>query len=150
ASIEIDLDGSATGILGLGLTTVVDDPDACVPSQTDATSPVINYDNVPTASATDSVESDLIVWTVDSTDGPKDLWAREMTAPDNFVWHGTDYGTISDTRLTSPPLDVSPNQPLVITFNHRYQFETGMGQNWDGGVIEVSLDNGASWNDIGK
>jgi hypothetical protein len=35
---------------------------------------------------------------------------------------------------------------LTISFRHRFSFEaTG----WDGGVIELSTDNGATWTDIG-
>jgi hypothetical protein len=30
-----------------------------------------------------------------------------------------------------------------VTFKHRYSFEAG---NWDGGVVEVSNDGGATWN----
>ncbi len=36
--------------------------------------------------------------------------------------------------------------PLVISFEHRFSFESG---GWDGGVVELSTDNGASWTDIG-
>jgi hypothetical protein len=36
--------------------------------------------------------------------------------------------------------------PLTISFSHRFSFESG---GWDGGVIEVSTDNGATWTDVG-
>jgi len=36
--------------------------------------------------------------------------------------------------------------PLTVAFRHRFSFEAG---NWDGGVIEISKDGGATWADIG-
>src|SRR4030095_9248727 len=36
--------------------------------------------------------------------------------------------------------------PLTISFRHRHAFELGA---WDGGVIEISTNNGATWTDIG-
>ena len=76
------------------------------------------------------------------------MWSRQQPAAPNHLWTGVDYGSNSDTALESPPLDVSANQPFVMTFKHSYQFEQGMGTNWDGGVIEVSTDNGMNWSDI--
>ena len=37
--------------------------------------------------------------------------------------------------------------PLVISFDHRHSFED-LTTAFDGGVIEVSLDGGATWVDI--
>ncbi len=53
----------------------------------------------------------------------------------------------------SPPLDVSPSAPLVLSFDHRHSFETSpdannVTVNWDGAVIEVSSDAGNTWTDI--
>ena len=45
----------------------------------------------------------------------------------------------------SPILHVGA-APLTISFQHRFAFETG---GWDGGVIEISSDNGGTWIDIG-
>jgi hypothetical protein len=47
---------------------------------------------------------------------------------------------------------VSAADPLVIQFEHAYDFETSTSNGtftyWDGGVIEISDDGGASWKDI--
>jgi hypothetical protein len=70
------------------------------------------------------------------------------------VWWGPDNngqadgvkGDLPDQQvLTSPSMHVG-NNPLIISFTHRFSFETG---GWDGGVVELSADNGATWTDIG-
>jgi hypothetical protein len=56
----------------------------------------------------------------------------------------SDASTIQpkDDRLIAPPQNISPTTRL--TFWHRFQFEDG----YDGGVLEVSTDNGATWVDV--
>ncbi|MCI0632554.1 MAG: Ig-like domain-containing protein, partial [Actinobacteria bacterium] len=49
---------------------------------------------------------------------------------------------IKDDRLVSPPQDLSASSRLV--FWHRFAFEPG----FDGGVLEVSRDGGATWVDV--
>jgi len=38
--------------------------------------------------------------------------------------------------------------PLVISFEHSYKFETDTGTNYDGAVIEYSIDDGVTWDDV--
>jgi len=47
-----------------------------------------------------------------------------------------------EDRLIAPPQNVSATSHLI--FWHRFQFEDG----FDGGVLEVSLDNGDTWVDV--
>lgn len=47
-----------------------------------------------------------------------------------------------DDRLIAPPQNISPTTHLI--FWHRFQFENG----YDGGVLEVSIDNGSTWTDV--
>ena len=66
--------------------------------------------------------------------------------------HGNDGDIIHDERWTSPNLIVGAG-PMTMTFKHRHKFEasddgTGTIAYWDGGVIEVSQDNGMTWQDI--
>jgi len=42
------------------------------------------------------------------------------------------------------PLALAPGTNAVLEFNQRYQAEI----NWDGGVLEYSLDGGTTWSDI--
>jgi hypothetical protein len=64
------------------------------------------------------------------------------------VWHGIDSGSVSDAWLISPALDVSADAPLVVSFLHAYSFEATDGTFWDGGVIELSTDDGMTWTDV--
>jgi len=50
----------------------------------------------------------------------------------------------ADISFVSPEL-VLGTAPFTIDFEHLYDFETG---SWDGGVIEISTDAGATWQDV--
>ncbi|HEX9822235.1 MAG TPA: Ig-like domain-containing protein, partial [Methylomirabilota bacterium] len=49
---------------------------------------------------------------------------------------------LKDDRLSAPPVDLAANSRL--SFWHRFDFEGG----FDGGVLEVSTDAGATWVDV--
>jgi len=54
-----------------------------------------------------------------------------------------DVGDLTDKWMVSQTLGLSSTS--VLTFWHKYEFETG----YDGGVIEISVDDGANWVDLG-
>src|SRR4029450_960866 len=70
-----------------------------------------------------------------------------------YAFHGADVATASDSSLL-------PNDSLIIpvnasaatlTFWHRFDFEQTDNANFfDGGLLEVSSDNGATWVDAGS
>ncbi|MFL5735197.1 MAG: FG-GAP-like repeat-containing protein [Chloroflexia bacterium] len=63
-----------------------------------------------------------------------------------------DVSGTSDQRLelTGPiSIPAQSNNYARLTFWQAYGFETWNGLNYDGGVLEVSTDNGASWSDAG-
>jgi hypothetical protein len=116
----------------------------------------VNYNTVAGSSATETVESADPGWTI-AGDAPAlpniTSWQRRELSPTQHVWFGPDNNGQGDDRkdwlpdeqiLMSPVLHVGAN-PLTLSFQHRFAFETG---NWDGGVIEISTD-GATWTDIG-
>jgi hypothetical protein len=117
----------------------------------------VNYDDRPNASATETAESAISGWTVSGspTKLPNILaWQRRELSPTSHVWWGPDNNGQADGEkadlpdeqiLTSPVLRVGAD-PLVITFSHRFSFES---TGWDGGVVELSADGGATWTDIG-
>ena len=61
-----------------------------------------------------------------------------------------DAGFPSDTSLTSPALQVGTTEPLVVKIKHAYAFEGAPPPDvfFDGGMIEVSLNGGATWSDV--
>jgi len=69
------------------------------------------------------------------------------TGPGDHAWHGADSGFNGDVRLVSPILRVGgAGAPFfVVTFDHAYSFEQPA---FDGGVIEISNDNGVTWQDV--
>jgi len=117
----------------------------------------LNYDDAPGTSATESVESANPGWTITGglTASPNvNAWQRRALSPTEHVWWGPDNnGQVNDQRpeaideqvLISPTMHVGSG-PLVISFRHRFSFEP---VGWDGGVIEISTNDGATWTDIG-
>jgi hypothetical protein len=100
-------------------------------------------DDVPDSSTTDHVETILTPWTA-AGEGAANLWGRAFEANGNQSFLGKNAGIPSDTQFVSPPLTASPTDPLVVTLQHAYAFEA----TYDGGVIEVSTDAGATWRDV--
>src|SRR6185503_733279 len=58
-----------------------------------------------------------------------------------------DSGLVSDASLMSPALTAGAG-PVSLSFSHRFQFEAAGATAFDGGVVEISTDNGATWADI--
>jgi len=70
----------------------------------------------------------------------------------NEAWHGIDSGLPGNSYLLTPIIRVADSGALSINFDHYYLFESsednqGEIQNWDAGVIEVSVD-GADFVDV--
>ena len=144
-TLEVALDASVSGITTFDFDVAVDHATACQATVTRSLVARVNFDNQSGASATDTVESTTSAWTRTGIDAEQ-VWQRTAIAPTNYAWVGIDASSGSDTRLESPDLVVSATDPLIIRFDHRYQFEQGGGTNFDGGVIEVR--DGGAWRDI--
>ena len=116
----------------------------------------LNYDETAAASATESVEANATNWSFvgDATTSPNiNAWQRRALSATSHVWWGPDNNGQADGEkadlpdeqsLVSPTLHVGSGS-LTLSFQHRFAFEPG----WDGGVVELSTDNGVSWTDIG-
>lgn len=117
----------------------------------------LNYDERLAVSKTETVEGTTFSWNVtgDPTISPNvNAWRRRTLSPTSHVWWGPDNNGQTDgirpdgpdqQSLISPTLRVGTD-PLSISFDHRFSFESG---GWDGGVVEISTDNGGSWTDVG-
>jgi hypothetical protein len=106
----------------------------------------IAADVAPGSTNTDDVEAEPSAWTRDGSGGEM-IWTRTSGPTDGFFWHADDVGRTSDTSLVSPLLDVG-DQALVVSFDHAHKFEQSDDTNYDGGVIEVTSDDGETWADV--
>ncbi|MEO8845260.1 MAG: M36 family metallopeptidase [Kofleriaceae bacterium] len=99
----------------------------------------LNVDDIPASSRTDTFDVPVSVWSASSSN-----WDHTRASALDGVWVGADQGSPSDVMLTSPPLVANATADLSVTFDHTYQFEA----TFDGGVIEYTVDNGATWADV--
>jgi len=141
---EIEVDRSFTGIGQLALTATVSSDAACEPSVDRSAFARINVDEVLGASKIDNVETHSTPWTTSGANAD-DIWSRIDVAPFDRAWFGVDVPAVSDTALESPALQVGTTEPFVISFDHRFGFETngGVAPFFDGGVLEISRNGGA-------
>lgn len=108
----------------------------------------VNYDEAPNASAVDSAGTVTTTWT-GPTLGNDPQWKNFNTGSLTY-WHGVDANSAVDAQLTSPIFTAAAGKNFVLSFFHRYSFETSDGGTsgfYDGGVLEVSVDGGA-WTDV--
>jgi hypothetical protein len=102
-----------------------------------------------TGSFSDNFESGAPGWTVDTAADNVPASATWTVIADPLA-HSAIHSFFSDSstldlkddRLVAPAQNLSGTSHLV--FWHRYQFEDG----YDGGVVEVSTDGGATWVDV--
>ncbi len=144
--VDVSLVADAPSLEDITVTLTLATPDGCEKQSKLDLPSRLNGDIATGVSANDDVDAPLTPWILGgSEDG---LWNREPVGNGNYVWHGIDFGSISDTWIESPTLEVSDSDPLVISLLHAYDFEFAMETYWDGGLIELSTDGGGSWDDI--
>jgi hypothetical protein len=110
---------------------------------------VTNQDDLPNRSFTDTAESSHVVWSIDTSDEAvpqANRWQRAALLLTEHVYHGRSAPLAATVDLVSPPLHPLPGAPFVLSFEHRFSFE----DNFDVGVIEISSDGGATWQDVGQ
>ncbi len=93
----------------------------------------------------DDVENGVDNWTVSSGIGTE-MWETNSNSYEgDFAWFVADIETESDQYLALTEAITLDGAEPVLAFWHWYNTEA----DWDGGVVEVSTDNGASWLDLG-
>ncbi len=78
-----------------------------------------------------------------------DVWTMTTSAnahSNGKCWFGKDVPTSTDASLVVGPVPLPSDQGAVLSFWHYYNLES----TYDGGVLEISTDNGNSWQDIGN
>lgn len=97
----------------------------------------------------DDLESGTGNWT--ATAGPGDpggtsswtLTTAQSNSPSNS-WFASDEATVKDQVMATSNGIALPANPAKLSFWHRFNTEL----NWDGGVLEYSVDGGTTWLDI--
>ena len=103
----------------------------------------------PTPTTSESAELANPAWTsIGSPLIPANAWARTLFT-NTWSYFAPDAGGVSDQSLVTPPLQVAASGNFTFSFQERHSFETSGGTFYDGGVLEISDNNGASWTDIG-
>ncbi|HEY5935472.1 MAG TPA: M36 family metallopeptidase, partial [Kofleriaceae bacterium] len=142
AQIQVSLVNTATTPLAGAFSLSVTSMGGCTNSLTQAFGLRMNVDDIPASSKTDSFDAGTSVWT---STAPHWKHVRPTALDGN--WHGDDIGALADYSLVSPPLSVGATA-FSVTFTQTYDFEFSQGVAWDGGVIELSTNNGATWADV--
>ncbi|HUQ03688.1 MAG TPA: myxosortase-dependent M36 family metallopeptidase [Kofleriaceae bacterium] len=153
ASIPIAAAGLAAGPVSYNVTLTIPDLGGGAPAP--VTFPVLgNYDVVENTSFTDTVEPPTTRWTVSNTPaslGSSEIWARATVSVSDHRWSAPSASQAATSDLVSPQLFVT-SSPFVLTFRHRFSFESQLTApitHFDGGVIEISTDGGATFTDVG-
>ncbi|MEZ4298523.1 MAG: M36 family metallopeptidase [Polyangiaceae bacterium] len=156
-TVDVSLDVSVKDMADIAFTVDLNTPTACTPQTKDEVSIRTHYDDLPDTSATETFDSEKAPWTLWGAPGSENLtdivWAREPDGQGGYHYYGQDFPSHSDTALTSPDIQVGAGE-FSITFSHAHDFESSP-QNpgdpdtrWDGGLLEISQDGGATWQDV--
>lgn len=146
-SLPIGVSG-ASGVTTLDFSLAISDPGLVAAAAPGTLVVPGNADPVP--STIEDVEFANSGWTISGNPlVPANAWQRTLYGSD-YRFHAPDVGGISDQYLVTPPLDVAATGNFSFTFQEAHEFETSGGVFYDGGVIEISTNGGASWSDIGS
>lgn len=148
--VAISMRGAPTNV-NFAIQAVVDATNLAQPGPVVATKSFEgNYDLVAASSARDSMDAQSMLWTTgnDPTLDTNEPWQQVIDASGGR-WSIPDHDGPSDQWLISPALKVSATGDFGFTLKHRYSFEFDTSANYDGGVVEISTDDGKTWTDIG-
>lgn len=104
-----------------------------------------NVDDVPASATVETFESTSLGFVATGTP----VFRRVVDAVTLDGAFEADYVPRADGQLVSVPVVVG-DAPFRVFFAHRYVFESASipGFGVDGAVVEVSLDDGATWEDV--
>lgn len=108
-------------------------------------------DSLAGVAAQDDVEASTTLWitSLSGTTEAARLWTRTLATATNHVWHGPPGTTAGAAWLTSPPIQLAATGNLALSFSHRFAFDRVDPYFYIGGVVDISMDNGATWTDLG-
>ncbi|MDT8409079.1 MAG: choice-of-anchor J domain-containing protein [Wenzhouxiangellaceae bacterium] len=100
----------------------------------------------------DDMENGANGWTL-GNGGLQNTWVQTtaVSVSGTTAWNAENLASESDQRLVSPAIQLpgSAQLPLTLRFQNRQEIEDDGGAAcWDGAILEISTDNGASWQQI--
>ena len=109
-------------------------------------------DEAEASSATDNVDTTMTAWStqMDDADGNAAPWGRAFEGLGGY-WSAPDPFDAAELKLVSPPFTLPADKTTFeLAFKHRYSFRISTRRmvDVDGGVVEVSTDNGRTWVDV--
>jgi hypothetical protein len=143
-TFDVTLDDTATTALSGDFNLALATSNGCATLQNVPFSVRLNTDDVQSASATDTFDAAASVWTPAGNTG---VWSHNRRSALDGFWFAADAGAPSDASLVSPPVTAGAG-PVTIAFTHKFSFEFSGTSAFDGGVVEYSTDNGATFQDI--
>jgi len=111
-----------------------------------------NADEAPESSTIDRVDTKATSWKVASSDkaGLTLPWTRVKSGLDGR-WAVVDVPESAEQTLTSPEFTIEGTTfELAFRHRHSFRFSTRRQVDIDGGVVEVSVDNGRTWKDLSE
>ncbi|MBV9493545.1 MAG: M36 family metallopeptidase, partial [Acidobacteria bacterium] len=153
ASIDVALAPGLAGAQAIDLGLTFTSPQLAAPGNGTASFRG-NTNAIPASTATDTAEGTTL-WTMTSptiTIGTAPIvipvsypqqWVKKQVSALQHVYHVDDIGLWTDSRLTSPVFTVDGSGSFNMQFDHSWGFEFDAGGNYDGGVIEISVNGGA-------
>ncbi len=108
---------------------------------------VVNYNFVDGAASEDTMDDPGAAWSVagDSKLDASGPW-RHVRSGSGGTWSIPDSPLASDQWLVTPALNVGSGA-FGFSLRHRYALEADSFTFYDGGVIEISTDDGMTWTD---
>jgi bacillolysin len=103
----------------------------------------------PTPISFDNFESGLGNWT--AVNSPSGTWSRDtgFAKSGTFMLYGDDPDTTSAHSIAMTSAVAIPAAARLY-FDHAFEFENDFLSRYDGGVLEYSTNNGATWTDAGS
>ncbi|MEL6987036.1 MAG: M36 family metallopeptidase, partial [Bacteroidota bacterium] len=94
----------------------------------------------------DEVENGTDEWEVESAIGDLQWRTNRNSFEGDFAWFAQNIDSQCDQYLSlASPVVLNRANPVLI-FQHSYDTES----TWDGGVVEISTNNGGVWDDLGE
>lgn len=141
----------------LPIQIILKDETSCLKTIEVDVKPRVNLDEVPESTDMETFEGRGELWKTQKliADVEPQAWERISEIPNdesNYLWRGRNLSTRSDSALVSPVFKAKADEDFVIDFEHAYSFESSKKDdtivNWDGALIEYSVDGGNTWEDL--